>query len=128
MDPYGSMGGGRRRPAVGALPDEHRGWLAATTYDTREAALVEAYEAAGRRHNSLGLTRPEDPVVHPFHDRPFLFIGGDRFADACLEAVTDRHLTALPLVGAVDQWVDSTDVLGHARRVRALTAWYEAVA
>ena len=27
-------------------------------------------------------------------------------------------------MGAVDQWVDSTDVLGHAERVRRLVAWY----
>ena len=94
--------------------------LRADTYGAREAALVEAYEAAARHHNRLGITRPEDPAVGPFHRRPFRVIGGDRFADACVEAVEDPLLEALPLVGAVDQWVDSTDVLGHAERVLKL--------
>ncbi len=98
--------------------------LRAETYDVREAALVEAYESVARRHNRLGITRPEDPSVRPFHERPFRVIGGDRFTDACVEAIGDRGLKALPLVGAVDQWVDSTDVLGHAERVRRLVDWY----
>ena len=101
--------------------------LDARAHDDRESALVEAYEAVARIHNRLGITRAEEPRVRRFHDRPFLVIGGDRYAGACLGAITDRRLKALPLVGAVDQWADSTDVLAHARRVRSLTAWYDAL-
>ena len=98
--------------------------LAAAGYPEREAALVQAYEAVARLHNALGLTPPVDPAVRPFHDRPFLVLGADRFADACVEAVDDPVLYALPLVGGVDQWVDSTDVLSHGERVRRLIGWY----
>ena len=101
--------------------------LRAETYAARESALVTAYEAVARRHNRLGVTRTEEPAARLFHDRPFRVIGGDRFAAACTDAITDDQLRALPLVGAVDQWVDSTDVLSHAARVRQLQEWYRRI-
>jgi hypothetical protein len=39
----------------------------------------------------------------------------ERFADASLEAVHDPWLRSLPRVGAVDQFVDSSDVLADPR-------------
>lgn len=98
--------------------------LAATGYPEREAALVEAYEAVADRHNRLGITQRVESTVRFFHERPFRVIGADRFADACLGAVPDDALRQLPLVGNVDQWVDSTDVLGHPDRVRVLAEAY----
>jgi hypothetical protein len=102
--------------------------LAADDHPTREAALVGAYEAVARRHSELGLTEYVDPTARRFHGRPFRVIGGDRFAEACLRAVADPELRRLPLVGAVDQWVDSTDVLSHGHRTHLLVDWYRAVA
>jgi hypothetical protein len=64
------------------------------------------------RHNHLGLTSPLDPSPRPFHDRPYLVLDTGRFTDACLAAMPDRTLAALPPIGAIDQFVDSTDVLG----------------
>jgi hypothetical protein len=101
-----------------------RAALAATAYSEREAALVEAYEAVAARHNRLGVTDPVEPTARLFHDRPFRVIGADRFADACLGAIADDALRQLPLVGGVDQWVDSTDVLSHRERVRVLAEAY----
>jgi hypothetical protein len=98
--------------------------LAATTYPEREAALVQAYEAAARRHNRLGVTTPHEPTARLFHERPFRVIRGERFAAACVEAIADDELRRLPLFGSADQWVDSTEVLSHADRVRALAAVY----
>ena len=48
----------------------------------------------------------------------------DRFTDACLATVTDPALGKLPLIGSVDQVVDSTDVLTSARVCRRLAALY----
>jgi hypothetical protein len=45
-----------------------------------------------------------------------------------LDTVTDPGLRALPLIGAVDQVVDSTDVLGAPRVYRELAALYPDVA
>jgi hypothetical protein len=37
----------------------------------------------------------------------------ERFAEALLASVPDPEIRALPPVGAVDQYVDSTDLLDH---------------
>jgi hypothetical protein len=52
-------------------------------------------------------------------------LASDRFVDACLSAVTDDTLRTLPLVGSVDQFVDSTDVLSRADYAIRLRAIFE---
>jgi hypothetical protein len=99
--------------------------LAAPDHPARELALADAYEAVARRHNALGVTDAVDPTVRPFHSRPFRVLHSERFVAACLARVADPGLRDLPLVGAIDQFVDSTDVLAYparARRARALLA------
>jgi Domain of unknown function (DUF4037) len=98
--------------------------LAATDYPRREEALVEAVEAVARRHNALGITEHVEPTVRLFYTRPFRVLGSGRFVDACLAEVFDPWLRALPLVGAVDQLSDSTDVLGDPSRSRGLRPLY----
>jgi hypothetical protein len=97
--------------------------LRADTIDEREAGLVDAYEVVARRHNALGVTDPVDPKAQLFYGRPFRVLRSERFVDACLARVTDERLRALPLIGAVDQWSDNTDVRSKPavlRRARAL--------
>jgi hypothetical protein len=94
--------------------------LAAADYQAREEALVEAYEAVARRHNALGITEEVEPTVRLFHTRPFRVLGSGRFTDACLAEVEDDWLRSLPLVGAIDQWSDSTDVLAKPAVARRL--------
>jgi uncharacterized protein DUF4037 len=96
--------------------------ISAADFATREQALVEAVELAARRHNALGLTEPVDPTVRLFHDRPFRVLASGRFVDACLAEVSDPWLRALPLIGAIDQIVDSTDVLSNPALCRRLGA------
>ncbi len=97
----------------------------AATYPEREDALVAAYEGLARLHNATGLTRPVDPNVGFFHNRPFRVLHSDRFVDACLEKVRNEWLRSLPLVGSIDQVVDSTDVLEQPEVARALHALYD---
>lgn len=85
-----------------------------------------SYEYIGRRQNVLGVSRSEDARVSPFHSRPYLVSAADRFAAACVDAIDDVWLRTLPLVGGIDQWVDSTDVLSHPERAGGLKAWYTA--
>ncbi len=98
--------------------------LAATDFPAREAALVDAYEAAARRHNALGVTPPQEATVRLFHTRPFRVLGSDRFVQACLDEVDDPWLRSLPLIGGVDQLADSTDVLSDAEVARRTAAVY----
>lgn len=84
---------------------------AATDAVRREAALVSAYETLARQQNALGITPEVDATARRFFTRPYQVLDADRFADACRESITDPVLRELPLIGSVDQWVDSTDVL-----------------
>ncbi|SNS64727.1 protein of unknown function [Asanoa hainanensis] len=84
--------------------------LGADDWHQRERHLLEAATRAGERTNEIFGTA-EDPTPRPFHDRPIMVLGAARFADA----LTPWQ----PRTGAVDQWVDSTDVLSHVGRARA---------
>ena len=94
--------------------------LAAADFPAREEALVAAVEAVARRHNALGITRPVDPTVRGFYTRPFRVLSSRRFVDACLEHIEDEWLRSLPPVGAVDQFLDSTDVLSSGELARRI--------
>jgi Domain of unknown function (DUF4037) len=89
--------------------------LSAASYDAREDALVAVVEELARLHNAAGVTRLVETTVRPFYTRPFRVLGSARFVEACLERVTDPWLKSLPLVGAIDQYVDSVDVLSDLR-------------
>jgi hypothetical protein len=89
--------------------------VSAEDHGAREDALVATYEELAARHNALGITRPVEGTTRLFHERPFRVLGSARFVDACLERVADPWLRSLPLVGAIDQFVDSLDVLSGSR-------------
>jgi hypothetical protein len=95
-----------------------RAALAATDWHGREEHLVRAFEYVATRFNELGVAEPVDPTVRGFWNRPFRVLGSQRFADVCL-ARTPLH--TFGYVGAIDQFVDNTDVLedpDRAARVR----------
>jgi hypothetical protein len=99
---------------------------AASDYVAREAALVVALEAVARRFNALKVTTViEQPTVRPFYTRPFQVLMAERFVAACLAAVQNEWLRSLPLVGGIDQFVDSTDVLEQPDAARRLRQIYE---
>ena len=103
------------RAAMGAA-------MAAGSWAAREDALVAVVEAAARRHLELGHAGPPDPTVGPYFDRPFRVIRADRFSADLRAGIEDLRVAPLPPVGAVDQWVDSTDALGDPARLRAAVA------
>jgi hypothetical protein len=98
--------------------------VAAADHNDREQSLVEAYERVAECHNAAGVTAPVDPAPREFYGRGFRVLMADRFVDACLAEVSDEWLQAQPLVGSVDQFVDSTDALHtvNARRLRSMYA------
>lgn len=61
-------------------------------------------------HNDLKLTEPLDVHVRHVHTRPFLVLDAHRFTDALIGTISDPALRALPPVGTIDQYVDSTDL------------------
>jgi hypothetical protein len=100
----------------------------ARSHAEREDGLVIAYEHLARAQNSLALHEPVDPTARNYYTRPFRVLHADRFADALVATVDDPVLTALPQIGSVDQWIDSTDVLSASGRTSALQSFYEQLA
>ena len=49
-------------------------------------------------------------------------LGSDRFAAALRETIADPCVRDLPLAGAVDQFIDSTDALGDRGALRGAVA------
>ena len=112
-----------RLPDSGGIGTALGAALRAVDWPAREAALCLAYEEVGRRCNALGLAEPVDPAPRQFHDRPFRVLDAGRLATALRAAVADPAIRDLPPVGAIDQYVDSTDVLTNPQRFRAAASW-----
>jgi hypothetical protein len=111
-------------PCAAQLTPLLSGALRAADWSERERRLSPAYETVARMHNDLRLTEPVDPQVRYFHDRPFLVLDAHRFTDALRATISDPAIEALPPVGAIDQYVDSADLMdnSHAERRRQYIA------
>jgi hypothetical protein len=109
---------------VDALATHLADALRARDVGQREAALASAYVVLASLHNTAALTDPVDASIRNYHERRARVLMADRFTEACLATVTDRELQDLPLIGAIDQVVDSTDVLETPRSYRRLAALY----
>ena len=101
-----------RLPGTAGLTASLTAAISAGSWPAREQRLREAYETVATLHNQLRLTAPLDPRTRPFYDRPYQVIGAQRFTAALREAITDPVVRRLPLTGAVDQFIDSTDAVG----------------
>jgi hypothetical protein len=94
--------------------------VSAANWPDRERAMSAAYEAAARLHNAIGVTPPVDPAVRPtFYDRPYAVPEAGRFVRALRDQVSAEEVRQLPLIGAVDQFIDNTDAIGDSALRRA---------
>jgi hypothetical protein len=110
-----------RLPEAAALAPSLTAAVAATRWPDRQRHLARAYETAAAWHNELGLTPPLDTRTRGFFDRPYQVIDAERFAGALRQAIAGP-VRDLPVTGAVDQFIDSTDALGNAGLLRAAAA------
>jgi hypothetical protein len=84
--------------------------------------MTAAYEAVAAIHNGLGITEQIDTRTRRFWNRGYPVILADRFVAAIHREIRTAPLCDLPLVGSVDQFVDSTDVLGRSELARAVAS------
>jgi hypothetical protein len=108
-------------PGAAAIGPSLTAALAATAYPDRERHLCHAYEAAAALHNQLELTEALDTNTRPYYDRPYQVPDAGRFTAALLETIGDPQIRQLPPVGAIDQYIDSTDALGNLPFLHAVT-------
>ena len=96
---------------------------AAPQWRERENALTSACQVLLSVQRERGLPTPGSAVI-PFFDRPYRTL--DRAVpQELLDGITDPDVRRLPpMVGSVEQWVDSTDVLSSPGRRAALQEAY----
>ena len=93
--------------------------VAAAGWRERENALATACELILDIQREQGLPAPGSAVI-PFFDRPYRTVD-DAVPQGLLGAITDPDVARLPpMVGSIEQWVDSTDVLSSPGRRAAL--------
>jgi hypothetical protein len=92
----------------------------------REAHLSDAYRIIMKMHNALGLTPAIEPNISQFYNRPYRVPYSARFVDALHDAIQSDAVRRLPRdVGAVGQFVNSTDILSNPPLSRKLAAIYQ---
>lgn len=92
-------------------------------WQARQELLCAAYVRLAEMHNALGISTRVVPTITDYFDRPFRVISADRFVEATRAAITDEVLRKLPAdIGAVDQFVDCTDVSSNPAISRRLMA------
>lgn len=110
----------RRLPVADELAGPLRTALTADDWTGREDALAEAVTVLAAAQRDLGLPAPR---VGPFFDRPYRSV---EVPAELTEAITDPDLAGLPLVGSLEQWIDSTDVLARPENRPGAAAAYRA--
>jgi hypothetical protein len=113
----------RTLPVAAALSGFLGTAISPSGWRERESALASAAEMLLDVQRELGLPAPERAVI-PFFDRPYRTI--DRAVqEGLFEDISDPDVARLPpLVGSIEQWADSVDVLSSPDRRRELRAAY----
>jgi hypothetical protein len=100
--------------------------FASADWRARETHLSQAYRIVGEMHNALGVTEPVPPEISAFYDRPYQVPHSERFVEATWGAIQSEVVHAWPkYIGAVGQFVNSTDVLGSIETCKILGRIYD---
>jgi hypothetical protein len=98
--------------------------LLADGWQERGEALASAYLALARHQLAEGIGGRFEPVIGPYHERPFATINADDLVEATRQGISDPLIRELPVVGCLDQVTDLTPVLedpaGSQRMMTAL--------
>lgn len=95
------------------------GAITARSWPARELSLRRAYVAVARMHNDLGLTEPVEATTRAYFDRPYQVLDAGRIVRELVQSISAAEIRRLPLIGAIDQFIDSTDAVGDLGLRRA---------
>ncbi len=100
--------------------------LVAKSWKEREKHLSEAYSAIAQMHNELKITKPLVTKVSSFHDRPYLVIHGDTFANELKKQIKDSKIKKFPAdIGSVNQLSNTVDLLENDSLLKKLKVLYQ---
>jgi hypothetical protein len=113
-----------RLPIAAILSPIVQNVLTASSANDRENFLSRAYTVVAERHNQLEITGPLEPSVRRYFTRPYLVIDGSRFASAIQSTIQDPKLRQLKLLGSIDQFTDSPEIVGNVVAAKVLSDVY----
>lgn len=103
--------------------------LRAPSWQERESHLVPAYEIIAAMHNDLGITEALPATSENFFGRPFKVIelsgGFSKVIASRIEDADVKRIAENGLIGSLDQFSDSTDLISHAKWRKTLRKLYE---
>ena len=105
-----------------------RNVLSAGSWQEREEQLATAYEHIAGMHNQLGITEALSDKVTNFFGRPFQVIKAGTFAEAIRARIKDpvvKRLADRKLIGSIDQFSDSTNIVSDPQLRKTLRKLYE---
>jgi hypothetical protein len=88
--------------------------LTAKNWKDREKYLSRACMIIAKMHNALKITKPLATKVSSFHDRPYLVIHGDIFANELMKKIKNPTVKKFPKnIGSVNQLTNTIDLLDN---------------
>jgi len=99
--------------------------LAAKNWKEREKYFSQAYKVIAQMHNNLKITKPLATDVSSFHDRPYLVIHGDVFANELKNKIKDPAIKKISAaIGSVNQLSNTVDLLENDKLLKKLKVLY----
>lgn len=97
-------------PLAGALVPHLKRATLASEWPERGDELAAAYLVLAHKQNEMKFAVFQ-PVVGPYHDRPFNTINADDAVQSAMSAIVDPQLKQFPVIGSLDQVSDLTPLL-----------------
>ena len=99
--------------------------LASRDWKEREKHLSQAYKVVAQMHNNLKITKPLATEVSSFHNRPYLVIHGEVFANELKKKIKDPAVKKISAdIGSVNQLSNTVDLLENNKFLKRLGVMY----
>ena len=100
--------------------------ISSENWQKREKYLSKAYEVVASMHNELKITKQLPTKVTEFHDRPYLVIHGDVFAEKIKKQIKNKDILHIKLnIGSVNQITNTVDLLEDSELSQRMKNLYE---
>lgn len=98
--------------------------LSAPNWKIRETNLGKAYKIVLGLHNKKKLTSKIDVKMKSYYDRPYKVIDADRIVESLSKKIKSRSVKSFPLIGSINQFISSTDILENMNRCQKFKDLY----